>query len=65
MQTKRELYEKLNSWVNKCGGDRAFAARISEAPKKVQELIYSSASLMERFGFVTIEDDDGNNNVEQ
>ena len=60
MQTKRELHEKLNSWVNKLGGDRAFAARISETPKSVQELVSSSPSLMKRFGFVTEEDGEDN-----
>lgn len=46
-----EVHQKLTSWVNKCGGDRAFANRIHEAPRTVQELVYSSPELMERFGF--------------
>ena len=46
-----EVYLKLNSWVNRCGGDRAFANRINESPRTVRELVYSSPELMERFGF--------------
>lgn len=47
---RAEVYLKLNSWVNKCGGDRAFANRIDEAPRTVRELVYSSPELMKRFG---------------
>lgn len=46
-----ELYRKLDSWVNRCGGDRAFANRINEVPRTVRELVYSSEKLMKRFGF--------------
>jgi len=45
-----EVYLKLQSWVNRCGGDSAFASRIHEAPKTVQSLVYSTPILMERFG---------------
>jgi len=44
-----EVYLKLNSWVNKCGGDHEFAKRIAEAPRTVRELVYSSRELMARF----------------
>lgn len=46
-----EVYLKLESWVNKCGGDRAFANRIDEVPRTVRELIFATPKLMERFGF--------------
>lgn len=46
-----ELYRKLDAWVNKCGGDRAFANRIDEVPRTIRELIYSDPELMKRFGF--------------
>lgn len=46
-----EVYEKLNSWVNKCGGDLAFANRIHEVPRTVRELVYATPELMIRFGF--------------
>ena len=46
-----EVYLKLDSWVNRCGGDRAFASRIHEMPKTVRELVLSTPKLMERFGF--------------
>lgn len=45
-----EIYKKLNSWINKCGGDLAFGKRIAEAPRTIQELIYSDEELMVRFG---------------
>jgi hypothetical protein len=45
------LYLKLNAWVNKLGGDRAFANRIDEVPKTIRELVYGDPELMERFGF--------------
>jgi len=48
---RAELYLKLNSWVNKLGGDRAFANNIAEVPKTVRQLVYSDPELMERFGF--------------
>lgn len=47
-----ELYRKLNSWVNKYGGDRAFANRINEVPRTIREFVYSSPELMKRFGFL-------------
>jgi len=46
-----ELYLKLNSWVNRLGGDRAFANNISEVPHTIRKLVYSDPELMERFGF--------------
>lgn len=46
-----EVYRKLESWVNRCGGDRAFASRIHEVPRTVRLLVYSTPRLMERFGF--------------
>lgn len=46
-----EVYLKLESWVNRCGGDRAFSSRIHEAPRTIRALVYSTPSLMERFGF--------------
>lgn len=46
-----EVYLKLNSWINRCGGDRAFANRINEAPRTVRKLVCSTPKLMERFGF--------------
>ncbi|KKN99057.1 hypothetical protein LCGC14_0143030 [marine sediment metagenome] len=49
-----ELYRKLNSWVNKFGGDRAFANRINEVPKTIRELVYGDAELMKRFGFDSV-----------
>lgn len=52
---RQEVYQKLESWVNKCGGDRAFANRIHEAPRTVRELISSTPGLMKRFGFTSLE----------
>lgn len=46
-----EVYLKLESWVNRFGGDRAFSNRINEAPRTVRELVYSDPELMQRFGF--------------
>ncbi len=47
-----ELYQKLNSWVNKLGGDSAFADRIHEVPRTVRELVYETPELMKRFGLL-------------
>ena len=51
-KTRKELLVKLEAWVNRFGGDRAFANRITEAPKTIQKLVYSNPGLMKRFGFI-------------
>lgn len=50
-----EVYQKLESWVNKLGGDRVFAKRIYEVPRTVRELIAATPKLMQRFGFTVLE----------
>ncbi len=55
MKTNRpELLRKLNSIVNRYGGDENFVSHIDEWPKTVKELIYSSTELMIRFRLVEL-----------
>lgn len=49
MKRRPELERKLESWVNRLGGDAEFGKRISEVPKTVQVLVLSSPHLLERF----------------
>ncbi|KKN91191.1 hypothetical protein LCGC14_0220570 [marine sediment metagenome] len=44
-----ELHRKLNSLVNRCGGDENFVALMDEWPRTIKELIYGSEELMIRF----------------
>lgn len=44
-----ELWQKLNSLVNKYGSDENFVKHIDESPRTIKELIYSSINLMIRF----------------
>lgn len=53
MQNDRpELYAKLNSLINKYGGDESIKLHIDELPNTVKELIFNSEELLIRFGLV-------------
>lgn len=55
MSTNRpELLSKLNSLVNRYGGDDAFVSRMDEWPKTIKDLIYGSEKLMLRFKLVEL-----------
>lgn len=52
MAQKQELWKRLNSLVNKYGGDDAFVSRMDEWPKTIKEMIYGSEELMLRFKLI-------------
>lgn len=54
MKFRLELCQKLNSLVNRYGGDKNFVAHMDEWPKTVKELIYSSEKLMIRFKLIEL-----------
>ena len=51
---KSELWAKLNSLLNHYGSDENFVKHMSEWPKTVKRLIYSSEELMVRFKLVEL-----------
>lgn len=53
MKTNRyELLAKMESMVNRNGGDSNVTKYIDEWPKTIRQLIYSSETLMIRFGLI-------------
>lgn len=51
MDTNRpELLLKLNSLINRYGGDEEFVAHMDQWPRTIRELVFSSPKLMVRFG---------------
>ena len=51
---KQKLLSKLNSLVNRYGGDEVFTEHMSEWPRTIKELIYNSTELMIRFRLVEL-----------
>lgn len=51
---RSELWEKLNSLVNRYGGDESFVTHMNEWPKTIKELIYTSEKLMLRFKLIEL-----------
>ncbi len=50
MDTDRpELFRKLNSLINKYGGDGGFVKHMDEWPKVIKNFVFSSESLLIRF----------------
>lgn len=49
-----ELLLKLNSLINRYGGDKEFTAHVDEWPRTIKDLIYSSKRLMLRFGLICL-----------
>ncbi|RLC82070.1 MAG: hypothetical protein DRJ03_19525 [Chloroflexi bacterium] len=47
-----ELWLKLNSLVNRYGGDEGFVANMHLWPRTVRALVFNSEKLMIRFGLV-------------
>ena len=53
---RSELLIKLNSLVNRYGGDEEFVAHMDEWPRTIKKLIFSSPKLMIRFKLIDGED---------
>ena len=49
-----ELLSKLNSLINRYGGDKEFVAHIDEWPKTIHEMIFNSEKLMIRLGLLEL-----------
>ena len=55
MKTNRsELLAKMESLVNKCGGDDEVVKHIDEWPKTIRQLVYDSKELMIRFRLLEV-----------
>jgi len=52
MTYRTELRLKLNSLVNRYGGDAGFVANMHQWPRTVKALVYNSNELMIRFGLM-------------
>jgi len=50
MAQKQELWLKLNSLVNRYGGDEGFVANMHQWPRTIRNLVFNSEKLMFRFG---------------
>jgi len=50
MTYRPELRLKLNSLVNRYGGDEGFVANMHQWPRTVKALVFNSEELMVRFG---------------
>jgi len=63
MTYRPELWLKLNSLINRYGGDEGFVANMHQWPQTIRKLVFSSPKLMVRFGLTESPPDELDNAI--